>query len=213
MTKFLIIRHGQSEANLLDVFAGNFDAPLTERGLCQAQRTAEYIKENYKVDKVVASDLKRAFVTGKTLSDMLGLEITSTSELREISAGDWEGVPFTTIKKEYPEIYDKWFRDMSNCRTPNGESVRELGDRIFGCFKRLAEENPDSTVAVATHATPIRVLQAIITYGDVSGTQHVNWVTNASVSTVIYDNGKWAFTEVSYDKHLDGILTTLPKYI
>ena len=48
MTKFLIIRHGQSEANLLDVFAGNFDAPLTERGLCQAQRTAEYIKDNFK---------------------------------------------------------------------------------------------------------------------------------------------------------------------
>ena len=105
MTKFLIIRHGESEGNVLNIFTGNYDAALTERGLCQAPRTAEYIKDNFKVDKVVASDLKRAFVTGKTLSDMLGLEITSTSELREISAGDWEGVPFTTIKKEYPEIY------------------------------------------------------------------------------------------------------------
>ena len=213
MTKFLIIRHGQSEANLLDVFAGNYDAPLTERGILQAQRTAEYIKDNFKVDKVVASDLKRAFATGKALSDLLGLDITQTRELREISAGDWEGVPFTTIKKEYPELYDQWFRDMSSCRCPNGESVRELGDRIFGCFTRLAEKNPDMTVAVATHATPIRVLQAIITYGDVSGTEHVDWVTNASVSTVIYDNGKWTFAEASYDKHLDGILTTLPKYI
>ncbi len=213
MTKFLIIRHGQSEANLLDLFAGNFDAPLTELGTLQAQRTAEYIKENYKIDKVVASDLKRAFATGKTLSDMLGLDITPIRELREISAGDWEGMPFSKIKTEYTETYDKWFRNMATCRCPNGESVRELGDRIFSCFKRLAEENPDSTVAVATHATPIRVLQAIITYGDVSGTQHVNWVTNASVSTVIYDNGEWSFVEASHDKHLDGILTTLPKYI
>ena len=213
MTKFLIIRHGQSEANLLDVFAGNYDAPLTELGLRQAERTAEYIKNNFRIDKVVASDLKRAFATGKALSDLLGLDITATKELREISAGDWEGVPFTTIKEVYPEIYDKWFRDMSSCRCPNGESVRELGDRIFGCFKRLAEENPDRTVAVATHATPIRVLQSIITYGSVEGTQHVNWVTNASVSTVVYDEGKWEFVEASHDAHLEGILTTLPKYI
>ena len=47
-------------ANLEGVFAGNYDAPLTELGYNQAKRTAEFIAENYKVDKVYASDLIRA---------------------------------------------------------------------------------------------------------------------------------------------------------
>ena len=59
MTTLLLIRHGQSEANKLGVFAGHFDAPLLPLGIEQAKKTAAYIAENYKVDKVYASDLKR----------------------------------------------------------------------------------------------------------------------------------------------------------
>ena len=70
MTKFLIIRHGQSEANLLDLFAGNFDAPLTELGILQAQRTAEYIKENYNHNLSVES-----------IANMLGIERSYLSRL------------------------------------------------------------------------------------------------------------------------------------
>ena len=60
-----MVRHGESEANRNEIFAGHFNADLEDKGLLQAQKTAEYIKENYKVDKVYSSDLKRAFKTGK----------------------------------------------------------------------------------------------------------------------------------------------------
>ncbi len=213
MTKFLLIRHGQSEANLNGVFAGHFDAPLTDLGIRQANATAEYIKNNYKVDKVYASDLMRAFSTGKALSDALGLDITPTEMLREIFAGDWEGRKFVDIKEKYPELFENWFGDSGNIRCPNGESVKELGERICSCLKKIADENCGKTVAIATHATPIRALQAIVNYVSVEKIKNVPWVSNASVTVVTYDNGKWTFTEVSYDKHLEGILTTLPKYI
>ena len=52
MTKLLLVRHGQSEANSLSVFAGNYDIELTELGHKQAQCTAKYIADNYKVNKV-----------------------------------------------------------------------------------------------------------------------------------------------------------------
>ncbi len=207
MTKFLLIRHGESETNLTGVFTGQSNAPLTERGILQAKCTAEYIKNNYKIDKVISSDLDRAFVTGKAVSDLFGLEVTQTPELREISAGKWEALPFSDIKEAYPELYASWFGDIGVCRCPGGESVAELGDRVFNCMKRIAEENPNSTIVIATHATPIRALQSVITHGSVNEMEHINWVSNASVSTVTYDNGKWEFVEASRDEHLKDLVT------
>ncbi len=213
MTKFLMIRHGESVANLERRFAGHYNAPLTDLGRRQAAATAEYVNQTFKVDKIYASDLDRAFYTGKATADLIGLDVTKTRELREISAGDWEGILFDDIKKQYPELYECWFGDAGNCRLPNGESTKELGDRIITCIKKIGDENPDSTVVLATHATPIRVLQAILTYGGVDAMKNVAWVSNASVSTVIYENGKLTFTEAGYDKHLEGIISELPKDI
>ncbi len=213
MTTFLLIRHGQSEANLNKVFAGHFDAPLTDLGVRQANATAEYIKNNYKVDKVYASDLDRAFSTGKALSDLLGLDITPTKELREIFAGDWEGRKFVDIKEKYPKLFENWFGDSGNIRCPNGESVEELGKRIYSCLKKIAEENCGKTVAIATHATPIRSLQAIVNYGSVEEIKNVPWVSNASVTVVTYDNGAFTFTEIGINAHLSGMISELPKKV
>ncbi|MBQ7779861.1 MAG: histidine phosphatase family protein [Clostridia bacterium] len=213
MTKFLMIRHGESEANLKRVFAGHYNAPLTDLGRRQARATAEYIKQTFKVDKIYASDLDRAFCTGKATADLFGLDITPTKELREIYAGDWEGRIFDDIKEEYPDLFGKWFGDTGNVRPPNGESVEELGDRIITCIKKIGDENPDSTVVLATHATPIRVLQAIVTYGSVNAMKNVKWVSNASVTTVLYENGTLTVAEAGYDKHLSGIISELPKDI
>ena len=90
MTKLLIIRHGQSQANLDGIFVGHVDSPLSDLGKQQAEVTADFIVSNYHVDAVYASDLERAFYTGKTVADRLGLPITAVRGMREIFAGDWK---------------------------------------------------------------------------------------------------------------------------
>ena len=54
MTTVLLVRHGESEANRNEIFAGQLDAPLQNKGVEQAKLTAKFIKENYNVDKVYA---------------------------------------------------------------------------------------------------------------------------------------------------------------
>ena len=63
MTTLLLIRHGQSQANLTRCFAGHLDAPLTQLGQQQAACTAEFVANAYSVDAVYGSDLLRAFDT------------------------------------------------------------------------------------------------------------------------------------------------------
>ena len=87
MTKLLIIRHGQSVANLQGIFVGHTDSPLSDLGKRQAEATADYIVNTFHVDAVYASDLERAFVTGKAVADRLGMSVTPVRGMREISQG------------------------------------------------------------------------------------------------------------------------------
>ncbi len=213
MTTLILIRHGESKANEQGIFAGHLDVELTETGKRQANLTAEYIEKNFAVDKLYASDLKRAFDTGKSVADRLGKQITPTKELREISAGDWDGTRFDTLKTEYKDAYSVWLTDIGNAVCTNGESVRGLAKRVLNILTKIAEENEGKTVVCATHATPIRVMETLITYGDLNKMKDVPWVTNASVTVIAYENNEWQLIMTSEDSHLKDVKTTLPKNV
>ncbi len=213
MTTLLLIRHGQSMANLEGVFAGQCDIPLTELGLKQAEKTAEFIAENYEVDCVYASDLIRAFKTGKTIANAFNLPVIPNPGMREIYAGKWQAVSFDEICKGFPEAYKKWREDIGNSTCPDGESVKELGERVMKTLASIAEENEGKTVVIATHATPIRVSQTLIEYGNLAPMQNVPWVSNTSVTEVYYDNGKWTLGRVGQDSHLQEYRTNLPNNV
>jgi broad specificity phosphatase PhoE len=210
MTRLILIRHGQSEANLTRRFAGHFNAPLTELGRSQAEKSAEYVAENYKVSKVYASDLARAFATGQAVADRLGLEIIPDVRLREIRAGKWEGMEIARIAEEYAEDYKVWMSDIGHSKPTDGEKVSELAVRVLDVIKEIAEQNEGLTVVLATHATPIRVTECMVKHGNLDPMKDIPWVTNASISELIYENGKFEFKTVSYDEHLKGLQTKMP---
>ncbi len=83
MTRLLFIRHGQSVANKDKIFAGHYNVELSKLGKRQAQATAEFVVKNYNVDAVYASDLIRAYETGKAVADKLDLEVIPESRMTE----------------------------------------------------------------------------------------------------------------------------------
>ncbi len=208
MTRILLIRHGQSEANLARCFAGQIDPKLTELGMEQARLTAKFISDNYKVDKVYASDLQRAYKTAKTLGDMLGLEVIKTRGMREIDGGEWEGIKRNDLVANYPVEYGMWMNDIGNSSCPGGETMRDFSKRIMTELERIARENDGKTVVIGTHATPIRVVQGIIERGDVSKISDVPWASNASVTVIEYD-GEFKLISASLDAHLGELITTI----
>lgn len=210
MTKLILIRHGESQANRNGIFAGNYDADLEQRGLMQAEKTAYYVKENYKVDKVYASDLIRAYKTGKCIGDILGLDVTKCEGFREIKAGKWDGAKFDYIIETYPEEYAVWKNDIGNSRPTEGESVAEMKERVMNAFEKVAIDNEGKTILIATHATPIRIMQTIVQMGTLEKMTQIPWVSNASVSVYNYEHGQWSAEVISYDEHLSDMMTNLP---
>ena len=212
MTKLLIIRHGQSISNLQHVFTGHLDLPLTDLGHRQAQLTAEYILANYRVDRVYASDLRRAWDTGNAVASSLGLNVQTDRRLREIYAGQWEGKSFDYLTENYPS-YTVFRTDIGNCITDGGESVKHLSERVLKAFYDIAKENEGKTVVIATHATPIRALMTHCQGKCFAEMKDVPWVTNASVTEVIYENGRLELVKASQDAHLGDITSRFPSNV
>lgn len=210
-TTIILVRHGQSEANLSDTFAGHSGYSLTPLGREQAARTAEYIKKTYPVDAVYSSDLPRAFQTAEYTARAFGLPITTDAHFREICAGDWEGVHFDQLTQQYPKEFAVWQNDIGNARCPNGESVTEVIERVYNGLLGIADKG--KCIVVATHATPLRsVLWKAADNADLD-IQTISWGSNCAISEFTLEDGKLTPVRVNFVEHLEGVETKLPDNI
>ncbi len=210
-TTLILIRHGESLANLEKSFAGSWNVNLTKKGLHQAKLTADYVVKNYKVDKIYSSDLDRAYSTAQEVSKLSKVEIIKEKDLREINAGQWEKRRFDELEKLFPISYGQtWINDVGRAVCDGGESVEKVGERVFTFLEKIAKENVGKTLVVATHATPIRTALCKMANKPIIYAKEIPWTSNASITVVKYHQGNWETVVFSYDGHLLGEKTILP---
>ncbi len=208
MTKFYIVRHGQSLGHANKTFLGHTDWDLSELGYAQAQKTAEFLADKG-IEAIYTSDLMRAFNTALPVCKKYGIEPFKDTRLREIYAGEWEGLVIDDILSNYPN-YQIWRNDIGNVTCDGGESTKELQQRANEVFTEIAEANDGKTVCVATHATVIRVMTCIWLDMPLTEAKNLKWVSNASVSEIDYADGKWIPVYIGNDQHLQNLVSTLP---
>ena len=209
-TTLIIVRHGESEANGSKRFAGHLDIPLSAKGFKQAELTARYIKENFHVDAVYASDLQRAYHTALPIAEAFALEVTKTERLREVFAGQWQGQSFDVLETRYAKSYWTWRNDIGNAYTDGGESVAEVSQRVWDAVSEIAQKEDGKTVVIATHATPIRSLLCRVAGWELAKMKDIGWVSNASVSIVRVEGDRWNLEQKSFDAHLADLKTHFP---
>lgn len=153
--KLLVIRHGESEADLLDVHEGRADFALTERGHRQAEAMANYVADNYNISKIYASTLTRAKQTAQHLSDKTGISIIFDENLMEFNNGLLAGLPRAVVREKYPEV-----PDLPIDKAVYGqESQVEFRQRAENALSRIMNEaENDETIAVVSHGGMINQL-------------------------------------------------------
>lgn len=213
MTTLILQRHAHSTANLVHVFAGQSDHDLSELGYRQAELAGAYLAEHVHIDRIYSSDLPRARQTADAAAVQLGLPVITDQQIREIRSDDWSYKTYEQIAEQYPEDFALWRADVGNSRCTNGESVRELAVRIMTALERIARDHDGETVLVTTHAVPIRIAQCLMSGQTMDDMKNVPWVTNASLTTVTYENGTWSLVRISQDSFLDGLQTALPSTV
>ncbi len=211
MTTIYFVRHGQSEANVKRVFAGSWDAPLTPLGREQAACTAEFLA-NKPITAVYASDLARAADTGAAISAVKEIPLHTTRELREIYAGDWEGKCFEELQRD--AAYAVWLRSIGLAQCPGGESVAQLQRRIKAAVEDIVRAHHNESICIATHATPIRVMEAVWTNTPLEQLHTIPWVSNASVTIAQYDDtGVGRLIVRDINEHMGSLRSVLPSNV
>ena len=210
--RFILVRHGQSEGNLVRSFLGHTDLDITELGHMQAECTAEYLK-NEKIDFIYSSDLKRAWNTAEHIAAKKNLSIIADSEIREIFAGEWENRLFNDLEIEFAEDFKIWREDIGSARPTGGESVKELSKRILAELTRIASMYDGETVCIASHATPIRMAGVKAMGLSVEDAKNVPWAPNASVTLIDVENRVFKLVKYGYDEHMGDLTTVLPKNV
>ena len=210
--RLIFVRHGQSLGNKVRSFLGHTNLDLSELGYAQAELTGKYLKER-KIDAIYSSDLIRAYHTSLPLAKYKNIVPQKRENLREIFAGEWENQLFDFLTENRKESYEIWRENIGFAVPDGGESVWDLRNRIVSEITSIAQENDGKTVAVFTHATPIRTFFSFVRGMSRDQIKNIPWATNASISEVHYENG--VFTEIcySFDEFLGEISSTLPKNV
>lgn len=136
--KIIIIRHGQSEADLLDVHEGRADFSLTPLGILQASKMAEWVKMRFKPDLIWTSTLNRAKETAKILSEETGVPIREEEGLKEYNNGVLAGMKRSEAMTQYPEPIGG---RKPHERIRDGESELEFRLRAEMTFSKIIAES------------------------------------------------------------------------
>lgn len=155
-----IFRHGQSEDNEQMLFSGWRNSKLTQKGIDQALKLAEILK-NKDIDFLIASTQSRAIDTMRYAVSLnkkaKNLEINTDERIRERSYGDLQGTSKLELFLEDENLCNEYRRSYYK-RANNGESLEDVVKRVEEFINYLLPlmKEKNFNVAVSCHGNSIR---------------------------------------------------------
>lgn len=187
-TRLYLVRHGETLWNKEFRYQGHSDVALTEEGREQARLLAKkLIKEEFQA--FYASDLSRARETAEIIAKPHKLEVQVLPELRETKFGAWEGLTYPQLQEQYAEVLNKWIADPLNTTLPEGESLRDLINRVSDGIQKLIHKHKGEKILVAAHGGVNRVILALALAMDVAEYWRIRQ-DNTALNIIDYYDGK-----------------------
>ena len=201
MKNILLIRHGQSEWNKLNLFTGFKNIELSEQGIEEANKAGQNFKNlDIKFNIVFTSELKRAQETAKIILqnlkqwDFLNNEgkIISNINLNERDYGDLTGLnKKETAEKFGEEQVHKWRRGYSD-QPPNGESLEDVVRRVTKYFEEVIkpaiQSNENDNILIAAHGNSLRALLIVMNIYEPNNINSVELSTGVPIHVILKDN-------------------------
>jgi 2,3-bisphosphoglycerate-dependent phosphoglycerate mutase len=201
MKNILLIRHGQSEWNKLNLFTGFKNIELSEQGIDEANKAGQNFKNlNIKFDIVFTSELKRAQETAKIILKNLDQwdhlygegKIITDINLNERDYGDLTGLnKKETADKFGEEQVHKWRRGYSD-QPPNGESLEDVVRRVKIYFEEsinpAIQSADNNNILIAAHGNSLRALLIVMNIYDSSNINSVELSTGVPIHVILENN-------------------------
>jgi probable phosphoglycerate mutase len=159
-----IVRHARPERQVVDHGDGA-DPALSELGLAQAERIADYLEQE-QIDHVVSSTMLRAFQTAEPLARRLGKDIEQIDDLKESDHRASAYVPMEELSPDDPHSAHYFSGDLYE--TVFSDGFENFETRVVGAFEQVIAANRSRRVAVFCHGmVTATFLRSVLGFDDV----------------------------------------------
>ena len=207
MTRWFLVRHGETEWNRDGRIQGHSDVPMSDMGREQARRTAERLA-HVAFSAAYASDLVRARETAEIIlaRNPAPPPLQLDAALRELSFGQLEGLSWAEIRSTHPRIAGRLEGTDSDLdlAPAEGESLHDAFARQRGFLERVSGQQ--GSVLVAGHGGTLRVLAMLLLGFQPRYYWRLRGLGSASISVLSDERGPMAVYAWNETGHLGDLV-------
>ena len=150
--RILLLRHGETDFNLIHRFQGRIDIPLNKVGKNQAQALALALKDE-PLTAIYSSPLLRAMETARSIKAFHPSSLLFEEEgLTEMDLGEFDGMQAADWGSQHQDFFKTWRTTPSRLKMPGGESLGEVQIRAMDTLERITQlYPPGSTLLFCSH--------------------------------------------------------------
>ena len=196
--KLYIVRHGETEWNVIKRFQGQLNTPLTEKGMEKLRKTGKKLK-NILFDQVYTSELGRTVASAEIiLNENNGyknnkLELQKLAELNEVYFGVWQGLTYEEVFLKYPEEADNYFYNVKNYNAENveAENLKDALERFLKGINKILNIHKSGNILVVTHGTVFEMFMNYVANDSIFDIDERTLMGNGDYKVFSYKDGKF----------------------
>ena len=196
--KLYIVRHGETEWNVIKRFQGQLNTPLTEKGMEKLRETGKKL-ENVLFDEVYTSELGRTVASAEIiLNENRGyrnkkLELKKLAELNEVYFGVWQGLTYEEVFLKYPEEANNYFYNVKNYKAENveAENLKDALERFLKGINKILDSHESGNILVVTHGTVLEMFMNYVANDSIFDIDERTLMGNGDYKVFSYKDGKF----------------------
>ncbi|MCQ4935907.1 histidine phosphatase family protein [Anaerotignum propionicum] len=159
--KLYLIRHGETDWNLRNMFYGWTDCDINDKGIKQAHKLKDFFN-TVTYDKIYSSDLRRAAHTAEIIAGEK-VQVVKNNCFRELFFGDWEDKEGSYIKENHGEELKRWIKEWKTSSLPGGEAFLDFYERVTQGLNRVIKDNKGKEIIIVSHNGPMSAMLCHLT--------------------------------------------------
>ena len=157
MTTIYLVRHGITQANKKNRFAGRTDEELHADGKTQIMHVGERLKDN-DISTVYCGPANRTVQSAELLGVLLKVPVFPLEELDEIDIPHWDGLTKDEIRQKHGDEYPTWLNSPQTFSRPGCETLKQVQERAVGAVNRLLAQHNSENLLLVSHLIVLRCL-------------------------------------------------------
>lgn len=209
MAEIILVRHGETEWNVVEIYRGRADVALDETGIKQAELLGKYLGD-LKLDAIYSSPLRRALDTANIVARYQSVGAQVSDGLIDFDYGEWQGLPDKEVKKLYLALHSEWHINPHLVKMPGGEGLDDVRERALAVVNEVVSKYKGS-VALISHRVVNKVLICSLLRLDNSHFWHIRQDVGG-ITTFDYIDGCFILTKHNDTSYLKGVRKALSDF-